>query len=149
MIGKFLKKRKSKSIALNDLHVPQNFEEIRHAYKSKHNLSRENQVILLMIIDNKRWHYLVVMKLITSITSNHVGVITSNHVGDFYFLNCLHSYRTKDKLKEYENVCKNHDYCYIKTSNENNKILKCNHGEKSMKAPFIIYSDLESLLEKK
>ena len=24
-------------------------EEIRHAYKSKHNLKRENQVILLMI----------------------------------------------------------------------------------------------------
>ena len=28
------------------------------------------------------------------------------------------------------------------------KILKYNHGEKSMKAPFIIYADLESLLEK-
>ena len=33
-------------------------------------------------------------------------------------------------------------------SNENNKILKHNPGEKSMKAPFTIYSDLESSLEK-
>ena len=32
--------------------------------------------------------------------------------------------------------------------NEDNKILKYNHGEKSIKAPFIIYADLESLLEK-
>ena len=32
--------------------------------------------------------------------------------------------------------------------NEDNKIFKYNHGEKSMKAPFIIYADLESLLEK-
>ena len=32
--------------------------------------------------------------------------------------------------------------------NENNKILKCNPGEKSIKAPFTIYSDIESLLEK-
>ena len=32
--------------------------------------------------------------------------------------------------------------------NKDNKILKYNHGEKSMKAPFIIYGDLESLLEK-
>ena len=32
--------------------------------------------------------------------------------------------------------------------NEDNKILKYNHGENSMKAPFIIYADLESLLEK-
>ena len=31
---------------------------------------------------------------------------------------------------------------------EDNKILKYNHGEKSMKAPFTIYADLESLLEK-
>ena len=32
--------------------------------------------------------------------------------------------------------------------NENNKILKYNPGEKSMKALFIIYAELESLLEK-
>ena len=31
---------------------------------------------------------------------------------------------------------------------EYNKILKYNHGEKSMKVPFIIYANLESLLEK-
>ena len=31
---------------------------------------------------------------------------------------------------------------------EDNKILEYNHGEKSMKLPFIIYADLESLLEK-
>ena len=30
----------------------------------------------------------------------------------------------------------------------NNKVLKYNHGEKSMKVSFIIYADLESLLEK-
>ena len=30
---------------------------------------------------------------------------------------------------------------------ENNKTLKYNHVEKSMKVPFIIYADLESLLE--
>ena len=31
---------------------------------------------------------------------------------------------------------------------EDNNILKYNHGEKSMRAPFIIYADLECLLEK-
>ena len=31
---------------------------------------------------------------------------------------------------------------------ENNKILKYNPGEKSLKVPFIIYADLECLLEK-
>ena len=32
--------------------------------------------------------------------------------------------------------------------NENNKITKYNQGEKSIKLPFIIYADLECLLEK-
>ena len=31
---------------------------------------------------------------------------------------------------------------------EDKKILKCNHGEKSLKVPFVIYADLECLLEK-
>ena len=35
--------------------VPQNTKEIRHVYKSKYNLERENQVILLMITDGKKW----------------------------------------------------------------------------------------------
>ena len=48
----------------------------------------------------------------------------------------------------HKEVYANHDYCCIEIPNENNKILKCSSGEKSMKAPFITYSDLESLLEK-
>ena len=32
--------------------------------------------------------------------------------------------------------------------NEDNKILEYNHGEKAMKVLFIIYIDLESLLDK-
>ena len=31
---------------------------------------------------------------------------------------------------------------------KDNNIIKYNHGEKSMKVPFIIYADLECLLEK-
>ena len=31
---------------------------------------------------------------------------------------------------------------------EDNKILKYNHGEKTMKVPFVIYGDLDCLLQK-
>ena len=31
---------------------------------------------------------------------------------------------------------------------KDNNIIKYNHGEKSIKVPFIIYADLECLLEK-
>ena len=53
----------NKSIALNILYVPHNTEKIRYAYKSKYNLTRENQVILLMITDGEKWHNLAVKRL--------------------------------------------------------------------------------------
>ena len=40
--------------------MPHGTEETRHAYKSKHNLKRGNQVILLGITDGEKWHYLAV-----------------------------------------------------------------------------------------
>ena len=64
--------------------------------------------------------------------------ITSNSNGDFYCLNCIHSYGTENKLKKHEKVCDDHDYCYIEMSDEFNKILKHDHGEKSLKALAII-----------
>ena len=133
----------NESIAFNILYVPYNIKEIRHAYKSKYNLHRENQVILLMITDGEKWHYLAVKKL-----SALFRRITSKHDGGFYCLNCLHSFRTENKLKKHKNVCVNQDYCYIEMPREENKMLKYNHGEKSMRAPFVIYADLECLLEK-
>ena len=33
--------------------MPHNTEKIRHAYKSKYNLTGENQVLLLMITDSE------------------------------------------------------------------------------------------------
>ena len=74
--------------------MPYNAERIRLACKSKHNFMRENQVILLMITDGKKWHYLAVKSL-----SAMLRGITSNHHGDFYCLNCFHSYRTQKTQK--------------------------------------------------
>ena len=73
------------------------------------------------------------------------GDITSKNEGEFYCLNCFQSYTTENKLKNHKKVCENHDYCYVEMPGEDNKILKYNHGEKSMKVAFIIYADLESL----
>ena len=112
-------------------------------HTSQNNLKRENQVILLMITDGERWHYLAVKKLSTLLKG-----ITSKHNGDFYCLNCFNTYNIKEKLKKHRNTCENHDYCYVEMPEKDNKILKYNHGEKPMKVPFIIYTDIESLLKK-
>ena len=57
-------------------------KKIRHAYKSKHNLKRENQVVLLIITDGEKWHYLAVKILSTLLKG-----ITSTHDGKFRCLN--------------------------------------------------------------
>ena len=80
-------------IALNILYVPHNTRKIHIAYKSRHNLTRKKQVILLMISNGQNWHYLVVKNL-----SGLLRGITSTHKEDFYCLNCFHSYRAKNKL---------------------------------------------------
>ena len=123
--------------------MPFNNEKISHASKWKYNKEHENQVTLLMIFDGNKWHYFVVKSL-----SPLLIAITSKHDWDFCCLNCFYSYSTKDKLKKHENICKNHDYCYVEMPNEDNKMLKYNHGENPIKLPFIIYVELNSLLEK-
>ena len=134
----------NKAIALNILYVPYNTNEIRQAYISEHNDERNNQVNLLMITDGStNWHYLAIKNI-----SGLLGGITSNHNGDFYCLNCLHSYRTKSKLKKHEKICKNHDFCNLKMSDADNNILESKPRKKSLKHPFIIYADLECLLLK-
>ena len=74
--------------------------------------------------------------------------ITSTHKEDFYCLNCFHSYRTRNKLESHKKICENHNYCNVEMPTKNDNIIKYNQGEKSIKLPFVIYADLECLLEK-
>ena len=113
----------NKTIALNFLYVPYNDRQkevndeeskekkenkknkknefdgtkyIKQAYISKYNNERDNHVNLLMITDGTtNWHYLAIKNI-----SGLLRGITSNHNGDFYCLNCFHSYRTEGKLKK-------------------------------------------------
>ena len=135
--------RINKKVALNILFIPGNTETVRVAYRSEYNNNRKKQVILLMITDGKKWHYLAVTNLSALLQGK-----SSNHKEDFYCLNCFNSYTTKNKLKEHEEICNNHDSCRIEMPKWVEKILKYNPGEKSLKAPFTIYLHLEWLLKK-
>ena len=108
-----------------------------------HNLTCDKQVILLMISNGENWHYLTIKNL-----PGLLRGITSNHKEDFYCLNCFHSYRTKNKLEEHKKICENHNYCNVEMPTKDNNIIKYNQGEKSIKLPFVVYADLECLLEK-
>ena len=111
----------NESIALNILYVPHKTGKIHLAYKSKHNLTRKKQVILLMITDGEKWHYTAVTRL-----SGLLRGVTGNNNGDFYCLNCFHAYRTKNKLETHKTICENHDYCHVEMPNEDSKIIKYN-----------------------
>ena len=53
-----------------------------------------------MITDGTgNWHYLAIKSI-----SGLLGGITSTHDGHFY---CFHSYRTLNKLKNHQELCKN------------------------------------------
>ena len=133
----------NKTIALNLLHTPHNTKTITVAYKSEYSNKLKKQVILLMIANGKKYHYLAVTNL-----SALLQGMSSNNRGDFYCLNCFNSYTTKNKLKEHEEICNNHDSYHIEMPKQAKKILKYIHGEKWLKTPFAIYVDLECLLKK-
>ena len=92
--------------------------------------------------EKEGWHYLAVK------TSALLHKITSKHKGDFCCLSCLHSFRTKNKLKSHEKLCKNKDFCRILMPSEKDKILEFNQYIKSDKMPYIVYADMESLVKK-
>ena len=131
--------RNNKTIALNILLIPHNENTINLAYKSKYNREHENQVVLLMITNGEKWHYIALKSERTddgfncpiSSLSRLFRGITSNHNGDFYCLNCLHSFRTDNVLKRHERLCDNNDYCSVEMPTQANNTLKYNYGEKS------------------
>ena len=73
--------------------LPKNREEIRRAFISKHSLKRENKVILLMITDGEKWHYVAVQNLPALLRERAL-----NLGGDYYCMNCFHYLEEKINL---------------------------------------------------
>ena len=91
--------RDNSDIALNILCVSHNRREIRQSYISKHNTTRYMHANLLMITDGTgNWHYLAIKSIPALLRG-----ITSTQNGDFYCLNCFHSYRHKIRSKNMSN----------------------------------------------
>ena len=76
-----------------------------------------------MITNGKKYH-------VTNLSALLQGN-SSNHGGDLYCLNCSNLYTTKNKLKEHEEICNNHDSCHIEmpklVEKIENTILGKNH----------------------
>ena len=75
--------------------------------------------------------------------------ITSTQNDDFHCLNCLHSFRRKNKLESHKKVCENKDFCGAVMSLKDSKILKFTQDHKTIKITATIYTNLEYLINKK
>ena len=60
----------------------------------------------------------------------------------------LSFFRKKNKLELYKKACENKDFCNVNMPSDYTKILQFNQYQKSDKAPFIVYADLECIIEK-
>ena len=64
-------------------------------------------------------------------------------------MNCFHFFRTENELKSHKKVCINKDFCGIAMPSEKDKILEIKHYMKPDEVPYIIYTDIESLIKKR
>ena len=87
-----------------------------------------------MIPNGEKRHYLAVKKL---------TVI----YGHLYCLNYLYSFVTENKLESHKKVCEDKVLCNVIMPFEYTKISEFNQYQKADAAPFIIYVDLECIME--
>ena len=101
--NKFSIRKRWRIIALKVLYAKR--EKIYPAYVSKHNSNYEKQVILWITPNGEGGG--TTAKPCSQTLPALLSRITSKNNGLFYCLNCLHSFRTKNKLELHKRVCEN------------------------------------------
>ena len=107
-------------------------------YVSKRNSNLEKQVILLIISNGGKWHYLAVKKLSALLT----GIASKNN-GDFSCLNCIRL-EQKTNLNRIKKHVKIKDFCSIIMPSGETKISELDQYQKYDKAPFIFIQILSA-----
>ena len=97
-----------------------------------------------MIQEKEKRYYFAVTRL-----SALLRRITSIANGDFYCLNCLHSFRTKIKLESRKKVCEYKDFGGGVMPPEDAKILKFTQHHKTINTPATVYTYLECIVKTK
>ena len=114
---------------MNISFVPHEELDIRPIYTPKFNKTREYHANLLMITDGTDiWHYIAIKKIPALLPG-----VSSTHDGDYYCLNCFHSYRTESSLKKHEELCVNNNFSLIKMPTEDKKYISSTPREKYIK----------------
>ena len=117
--------------------------KIRQTYISKHNSEGSRRIADLLIIGGEvKKHYVAIKRL-----SALLRGVTSGNDGDFYCRNCLSSHRTKKARDLHYEACIDHDFCYVEMPVEGKNRLSYRSTNLQMRVPFVMYADMECILE--
>ena len=75
------------------------------------------------------------------------SIITSKNNGDFFGLNCLHSFII-NTLESHKKVRENKVFCNVIMPSKDTKTIEFIQNPKSDKATFIVHADFECIMEK-
>ena len=97
------------------------------AFVSKYNWNRKKPVILLTIPNREGCRCLEV-KNVSELFKEKM----SKHDGGIYCLNCLHSFRTENKLELHKKAFESKDFCNIVMPFEDSEIIELKQYVKSV-----------------
>ncbi|XP_055316607.1 uncharacterized protein LOC129576103 [Sitodiplosis mosellana] len=110
---------------------------------------KRNHIHLLLLTETTganetKAHYCWIKNLSRLISSQ-----VSNHHGRHYFCDrCLNFFHQLNKLEEHRANCNRQNVCGIEMPTKGDDIVKFTNIKNQVKAPFIIYADVEALLKK-
>ena len=88
--------------------------------------------------DSKRTRIALPFSKKTITITLKIMVINIKNNGNFCYLNYLHSFKLKNKLKSHKKVCENKDFCYIAMLSEYTKTLQYEQYQNLIKHNFSI-----------
>ena len=110
--------------------------------KSIKNINRKHQIALLLLKDGEKSHYCLVKNMSALLASQY-----NNHKGKReYCFNCFNSFNSPESLKAHLEYC-NLNECVKINMPPPNTYLKFDKLKNTVKAPFVIYADFESLIK--
>ena len=101
-------------------------------------------VNLLLISEGENQHFTWIKAMSRLLTSQTNTDAHKRH----YCLRCLNSFHTAESLQRHTTHCSSHEAIRVELPNEESNILSFRNHNHSMKTPFVIYADFESITRK-
>ncbi|XP_065660200.1 uncharacterized protein LOC136084050 [Hydra vulgaris] len=117
------------------------YESSVYPLRISENKNRQHQIDLLLISNDETNHNCLnksLRRLLLSQTSNHKCTV-------HYCRNFLLGFNTEECLFKHKSYCDTHNSVRIELPKPNT-IMKFNHFKKSMRVPFVVYADFESII---